>query len=380
MPCVELVGAMALRLDDVTSGDVDIQRDRVLVERFQSGDVGAFDELYRRYLPRLVRFCEKRVGDRHEAEEVAQEAMARALRAMPAFAGERRFYPWVSVIASRLCVDSFRRRARSTPEAEIDLGYVDGGQDEIVAAVDTDLLRQALERLGPRHREVLHLREEEGWSYQRIADHYGVSMSTVEALLFRARKALRREFLAIAPRDGGFFAGVPLLGFLLRKAGSLRARFESWNAGTVLPVAANVTAAVAIGSVAVLAPSHHASGGATQVVTPAITSPANGFDAPAASTVVLDPAASPASSSATAATAPAATSNISAPAAAPAGPRRPGPAPASIGPASDSSNFATSAPVAADDGHVILGVDPAQLVTSTVTNTASWVNPIPGGH
>src|SRR3982750_4446701 len=97
---------MALRLDDI-----DLDRDRALVERFQSGDAAAFDELYRRYFSRLRRYCEKRVGDPHEAEEVAQEAFVRALRAMPGFAGDRRFYPWMTVIAQRLCIDHHRHSA-----------------------------------------------------------------------------------------------------------------------------------------------------------------------------------------------------------------------------------------------------------------------------
>ena len=70
---------MALRADDV-----DLNRDRLLVERFQAGDREAFDDLYLRYFERLRRFCQRRVGDAHEAEEVAQEAFVRALRAMPA--------------------------------------------------------------------------------------------------------------------------------------------------------------------------------------------------------------------------------------------------------------------------------------------------------
>src|SRR5204862_4279643 len=99
---------MALRADDV-----DLNRDSLLVERFQSGDTEAFDDLYRRYYARLVRFCLRRVGDPHEAEEVAQEAFVRAYRALPRLTGERRFYPWMTVIAGRLCVDSHRRRSRT---------------------------------------------------------------------------------------------------------------------------------------------------------------------------------------------------------------------------------------------------------------------------
>src|SRR3954464_5750580 len=110
---------MALRADDV-----DLDRDRVLVERFQAGDRDAFDDLYRRYFDRLRRYCQRRVGDAYEAAVLAQEAFTRALRAMPGLVGDHGFYPWMTVIASRLCVDAHRRTSRTVPVAEIDLGSV----------------------------------------------------------------------------------------------------------------------------------------------------------------------------------------------------------------------------------------------------------------
>jgi RNA polymerase sigma-70 factor (ECF subfamily) len=177
--------------------DVDLMRDQALVERAQEGDLDAFSELYTRYFRRLVRFSAKRVGDFHEAEEIAQEAFARAYRALPTFAGERRFYPWLSVIASRLCIDALRRRGR-VEVGEIGEGeFVDAGFERLDAEGDLATLTVAMGNLSGRHREVLELREREGWSYQHIADHYHVSLGTVEALLWRARRALRREFMAL---------------------------------------------------------------------------------------------------------------------------------------------------------------------------------------
>ena len=365
---------MALRLDDV-----DIDRDRALVERFQLGDGAAFDELYRRYFARLRRYCERRVGDAYEAEEVAQEAFARALRAMPAFAGERRFYPWMTVIASRLCQDTHRRRSRTTPEAEIDLGSVEGGQDAVVAAVDTELLNMALSRLGPRHREVLHLRESEGWSYQHIAEHYGVSMGTVEALLFRARKALRREFLGLTARDGGFLGSLPLLGWLARRVAGLRARLEATNIASLVPVAVNVSAAVAIGSAAIFVPHH---GTATPV---ASTVPA-AASAASASTNAGAAALAP-GATATHVVSTAATSSAAAPSAAPRSGNRSSndvaellTAPRASVSNSDSSSYSDNAPISHDDGHLVVGADPQQFATSTVNNTEGWIKAKTGGH
>jgi RNA polymerase sigma-70 factor (ECF subfamily) len=239
---------MALRADDV-----DLGRDRALVMRFQSGEEHAFDDLYRRYFARLRRFCERRVGDPHEAEELAQEAFVRALRAMPDFAGERRFYPWMTVIASRLCVDAHRRRQRSTPVAEIDPGSVEADLDPLFDAVDHAHLAEALDRLAPRHREVLELRERDGWAYQRIADHYDVTLGTVEALLHRARRALRREFEKVTAGDRwSSLAGIPGIAWLVRKAGSLRARIPQLGDLASPLSAAVASAAIAAGSVAMV--------------------------------------------------------------------------------------------------------------------------------
>lgn len=231
---------MALRVEDI-----DLAADRELVERWQSGEQGAFDDLYRRYFDRLRAHCYRRVGDRHVAEELAQEAFVKALQALPRFAGERRFYPWVSVIASRLCVDHHRRMGRVRPSDEVDPGSVDGDHGARLAFLaDVDNLDRALRRLGPRHAEVLELRERQGMSYAEIAEHLDVPQSTVEALLFRARKALRREFLAVSGE--GKLAGLPVIGWLLRRTLSARDRVAE-----ALPTLSQLTAPAAAGAAAV---------------------------------------------------------------------------------------------------------------------------------
>ncbi|HVV37986.1 MAG TPA: RNA polymerase sigma factor [Acidimicrobiales bacterium] len=251
---------MAVRADDV-----DLVRDRSLVELCQAGDEAAFGDLYARYYQRLLRFCARRVGDMHEAEEITQEAFARAFTAMPRFAGERRFYPWLTVIAARLCIDSHRRVSRSEPTADIDPGAVDGGQQQVIDNVDLAYLSQAMQQLGPRHREVLELRETQGWSYQQIADHYSVTMGTVEALLFRARKALRREFLALAGPDARL-ASLPILGIAWRIAA--RARM---HAGALSSQLAPAAAASAMGVAAVA--TSLGFGGAAAPAVPAVAAP-----------------------------------------------------------------------------------------------------------
>ncbi|MDA8367433.1 MAG: sigma-70 family RNA polymerase sigma factor [Actinomycetota bacterium] len=213
---IHLVGVVPDGLVDVSEsgdGNVDIRRDRELVERCQAGDATAFDVLYRRYHRRLFRFCLQRLRDQHEAEDAAQEAFAKAWRALPNFAGERRFYPWLTVIAANQCVDIQRRRRRQTPvdDAQLQAADVahDDAEDALVRQADAQMVSAAFAKLSSRHQRVLGLREGSGWSYQAIAEHEGVGVAAVETLLWRARQALKREFAVMAgpeSRVGGFIA------------------------------------------------------------------------------------------------------------------------------------------------------------------------------
>jgi RNA polymerase sigma factor (sigma-70 family) len=217
---------LALRQEELTSlcDDVDLERDRALVERCQAGDSAAFGNLYARYYERLLRFCLRRLNDRHEAEDAAQEAFARAWKALPQFAGERRFYPWLTVIAGNICTDMLRRGSRSTPTDDMELtaqqpvGVVgaDTSEELVIAAVDGELVNRALDRLSTRHRHVLAMREGSGWTYQQIADHEGVEIGTIETLLWRARQALKREFAVVSESKEA------LVGFLVAGAALFR--------------------------------------------------------------------------------------------------------------------------------------------------------------
>ena len=358
---------MALRVDDV-----DLVRDRALVERFQEGDPAAFDTLYTRYFGRLVRFCQKRVGDPHEAEEIAQEAFTKALRALPAFEGERRFYPWMTVIAGRLCVDSHRRRGRTEPSSTLDLGVIEGGQEKIVDLVDVQILRTAMAELAPRHREVLDLRELQGWSYQQIADHYGVTLGTVEALLFRARKALKREFMAVVGGDRNW-AALPVLGGVFAKGAAIKAKLQAW-ASAALPsvggpaVAAALAVTAVTGAVGAGVLQHDgrstpSSGPATvvRVANTAATSLPQLLADPAPSLPVVTTTAAPAR-----AAAPAPVAESQAPLVEAAGPG------VAAVPGDEAEPLAKDKPVQADLGAVLLGIDPERAGTDVIQHSIGY--------
>lgn len=236
---------MALYVDDI-----DLRSDGSAVDRARRGDPRAFQDLYELNHDRLYRFCLYQLRNQHDAEDVVQEAFARAWRSLPTFAGDN-FYPWLRVIARNLCADAGRRRARVEPMAEVDPGVIEGFEGELTHQVDIALVRAAMDQLSERHRTALEWREREELSYEEIAARAGVSIGTVESLLWRARQGLKRQYEMLAGE--GAMAGVPGLAWVVTHLRRFHARVgqavSRWS-GPMVSLG-NLAAISAVGAAAV---------------------------------------------------------------------------------------------------------------------------------
>jgi len=159
-----------------------------------------FAELYATYFRPLVAFCRRLLGGGGDAEAVAQEAFLRAWASWDRYAATRPFWPWVSTIARRLCIDQGRRQQRRNARAHTRTEPVPPPEpDEAILVLDEyEWARAALAALQPRQQRVLHLREVDRWSYDRIASHEGVTVESVRGSLKRSRQALRAAYLRLA--------------------------------------------------------------------------------------------------------------------------------------------------------------------------------------
>ena len=274
--------------------DLDLNRDRSLVERIQLGDETAFEELYRLHHDRLYRFCLYRLGEPHEAQDVVQEAFTRAWVNAPRIQGDLKFYPWLRTIAGNLCTDVGRRRARVQPAPAVDPGPTEGGQERIVDLVDLALLEQAMSRLPDRHREVLELREGDGLSYEQLADRTGTSVGTVESLLWRARQGLKRQFAVVSGES--VLAGLPVIGWLMRRAHAAHTRVSAqvaaWQPQTITALGSAI-GGLAAGSVIAVAFVVGGAGGGSSSTPPAAVATA-GAAVSAREAPGLPPASQPA--------------------------------------------------------------------------------------
>jgi len=167
--------------------------DAELLKACRSGDPGAFEELVRRTQHRVYALAYRLVGDRGEAEDVAQEAYLRVFRSLGGFRQEARFETWLHRIVVNAALSHLRRRGRfgdlvrdagTDPEPP----PAPPAQDR---AVDRDLIRRALEELPAGSRTTLVLYEMYGLSCREIGEELGVSEGAVKVRLHRARRRLK---------------------------------------------------------------------------------------------------------------------------------------------------------------------------------------------
>ncbi|MFQ5847903.1 MAG: sigma-70 family RNA polymerase sigma factor [Candidatus Methylomirabilales bacterium] len=172
--------------------------DHQLVERSRAGDVAAFEELVKRHQGRAYAIAYRMLGNREDAQEVAQEAFARAYFRLAEFRGTAQFRTWVYRILVNLATDLLRRRKPDIRGDEAVLETVSTGENP-GANLDRQELRQGIEQaiaaLPPDLRTVILLRELEGLSYAEIARIIRRPVGTVMSRLFHARQRLQQSLV-----------------------------------------------------------------------------------------------------------------------------------------------------------------------------------------
>ena len=186
-------------------------RDRHLVRRLKAGDQRAFEELVRIYQDRVFALSLRMIGNRQEAEDLAQEVFMTLHRAIGSYRGEGLFYTWLYRIASNTCKNRIKYlRGRhfhrsvpvdETPEAQVPAGEAGPGvplQSRVhgpEAMTEGNRLEAAVQRelaaLDPEHRLLIVLRDVQGLSYQEILRITGLQEGTLKSRLHRARVALK---------------------------------------------------------------------------------------------------------------------------------------------------------------------------------------------
>jgi RNA polymerase sigma-70 factor (ECF subfamily) len=174
----------------VTASPVDGES---LVRRAATGDVEAFEELYRENIGRVYVLCLRMCGDPSLAEELAQETFVRAWQKLGSFRGASAFSTWLYRVTVNVVLGDRRSTARREARVKAvgddlpaDLSVSDRSPGQ---AMD---LERSIAALPDGARMVFVLHDVEGYRHNEIAEMTGLAVGTSKAQLHRARKLLRK--------------------------------------------------------------------------------------------------------------------------------------------------------------------------------------------
>lgn len=176
-----------------------------LIRRAQQSDNEAFEQLLLLHQKKVYNLCLRMSANPDDALDLSQEAFIKAWRSIGQYQFEASFSTWLFRLTSNVCIDFLRRKKRRQ-ETSLTENYGDSDEGEEFSLPDTAPLpeeqaitnetkielAQAMERLGPEHREILQLRVVENLPYEQIAEILDIRVGTVKSRLARARLSLRK--------------------------------------------------------------------------------------------------------------------------------------------------------------------------------------------
>lgn len=189
------------------------KEDRELVSAAQKGKPKAFETLLKKYRKSVYYMLLKMVKNADDAEDLTQEAFAKAFNSIEKFDSKYAFSTWLFRIATNNCIDFIRKKRVQTVSIDAPVEGDDGSnmtfdvKDDNLDPNQTMLKKQrsqylnmAIDRLPEKYRILVELRYFKEFSYEEVANELQIPLGTVKAQLFRARELLNQELKNIKPQ------------------------------------------------------------------------------------------------------------------------------------------------------------------------------------
>lgn len=166
-----------------------------IIRQVCAGDIDRYGLLVERYRVGLVIHCDRLLGDRDEAEDVAQKAFIKAYEKLAEFDSDKaRYSTWLYRIATNMALDLLKVQKRSIPN---DMEDVEGAGALDAALMHDETIREVraavLKLMPPEQRRVIEAFYWDGMSYQAIAAEMDVPINTVKSWMRRAKQQLRSK-------------------------------------------------------------------------------------------------------------------------------------------------------------------------------------------
>ncbi len=168
--------------------------DSACLRAIAEGDRSAFASIVERWQTRLINFFYRSVGNRADAEDLAQETFLELYRAAGRYQARGTFNAYIFTVARRRLIDSYRKSARRPLDFIDPTDFVMQQQAEESNHTREieEAFHKALATLPDNQRDAILMLQQQGLSYDEIAEALGASLSAVKTWIHRARTHLRK--------------------------------------------------------------------------------------------------------------------------------------------------------------------------------------------
>jgi RNA polymerase sigma-70 factor (ECF subfamily) len=163
---------------------------RQLVSRCLAGEQAAMVDFVDRYRGRVFGLCYRMLGQRQDAEDMAQETFVRALRSLARWDPERELEPWLLAIAGNRCRTMLASRSRRPQPTPLYDGVPDRTPDHLSAQHLDEEVQLALQGIRAEYRQAFTMFHESDLSYAEISEAMECPVGTVKTWIHRARTQL----------------------------------------------------------------------------------------------------------------------------------------------------------------------------------------------
>ncbi len=179
--------------------------DSRLIQAALKGDNAAYKRLMKKYHDAIYNFIYRMIHDKHQVEDLTQEAFIKAFQSLASFNEEYAFSTWLYKIATNNSIDYIRKRKLQTYSIDKPIDAKDSDYSfelpddsyetdmEMISDQRAKMLNEAITKLPDKYRKVIHLRHVDERSYEEIAEQLKLPIGTVKAHIFRAREILYKS-------------------------------------------------------------------------------------------------------------------------------------------------------------------------------------------
>jgi RNA polymerase sigma factor (sigma-70 family) len=201
------------RMEVVNTPSPKANADLELVNKAKTGDQAAFGKLMSRYKESVYYMILKMVHNRDDADDLTMVAFSKAFHNLANYSADFAFSTWLFRIATNNCIDFIRKKKLLTTSID-QSSQTEDGESAPIAVKDKSMtpeesiikdqraikIREVIQTLSPKYKQLIELRYFEELSYEEIAEQLDLPLGTVKAQLFRAKDLLYNHMKATKDR------------------------------------------------------------------------------------------------------------------------------------------------------------------------------------